>query len=159
MMRLNVRNIIVLVALTAGVSYAQQAEVKPKKPKPKGEAYLAGGQYGSGSIPLAQFDSLIGKPLIARDTLGRFCPVIKFDFTFAERGLYEDSTGRLTIMTDYYVTPSDSGALLPPFWIEQLKRRAKIGDTVYFDQILAEYPDSVNAQHFYTHPLKLVISE
>src|SRR5690606_23156656 len=97
--------------------------------------YLAGGQVGSGTVQLAVFDALVGEAPVARDSLGRICSIVKFDFTFAERGLFEDSTGRLTIMTDYYATQSEDGKL-PEFWVKELRERAKVGDTLYFEDIL-----------------------
>lgn len=141
-----------------GVTYAQQAEQSGTKPKPKGNAFLSGGQYGTGNIPLATFDALIGKAPIAKDSLGRECAVHSFDLTFAERGIFEDSTGRLTIMTDYYTTKSEDGKL-DSFWVKELQYRAKIGDTVYMDNIVATYPDTAALHYFYTYPLKLVITE
>jgi hypothetical protein len=153
---------IIPVLLLLGLSYgllaqAQKSEPKPKKKIiPKGEAYLAGGNISSGNISKQAFDSLIQLPLIAKDTQGNLRPVIDFQFSFAERALYEDSTGRPVIMTDYYSVACPDGKL-PAEWIKMLHERAKNGDTVYVDEIMSYYPDTKNTR-FYTKPLKLIIT-
>src|SRR6185312_4021812 len=92
----------------------------------------------SGKISKHVFDSLIGYGLIAKDSANKEHPVVQYTFTYAERGAYEDSTGRLKIMTDYQTIESDKGKL-PEFWTKLLKERTKGGDTATFTEITAVY--------------------
>ncbi len=100
---------------------------------------------------------MIAYPLIAKDTQGVEHRVINFSFGYAERGLFEDSTGKLKIMTDYYATESEQGKL-PEFWIKNIRERSKAGDTAYFDLIMANYTDT-GKSYFYAEPIKLLITE
>lgn len=135
---------------------AQKKPVDQKKIVHKGKTYLFNG-IGNGKISKKMFDSLLDYNLIARDTQNREHPVIQYTFTFAERGVYEDSTGKLRIMTDYNSIESEKGKL-PDFWIRNLKTRIKAGDTAMFSEVLSTYHDSLRTR-FYAEPLKLVITD
>lgn len=153
----------VLPVLVAGVVFAgslvqaQQKSPQKKKIVHKGKACLADGKTGTGAISKAAFDSLVAYPLIARDTQGREHKVLSYAFSYAERGLFEDSTGKLKIMTDYYATESEKGKL-PEFWLKNIRERSKAGDTVYFDLIISNYTDT-GRSYFYAEPFKLVITD
>ena len=134
----------------------QKKPVEKKKIVHKGKAYLFNGM-GSGKISKKMLDSLLNYNLIARDTQNREHPVIQFTFTYAERGAYEDSTGKLRIMTEYYSIESEQGKL-PDFWMRNLRERSKAGDTAIFSEVLSTYQDSLRTR-FYAEPLKLIITD
>jgi hypothetical protein len=134
----------------------QKKPVEKKKIVHKGKTYLFNGM-GSGKISKKMFDSLINYNLIARDSQNREHPVIQFTFTYAERGAYEDTTGKLRIMTDYNSIESEQGKL-PDFWTRNLKERSKAGDTAIFSEVLSTYQDSLRTR-FYAEPLKLIITD
>ena len=151
---------VILLLAFAGGLVAQTTKNQPKEKKKivhRGTSYLAGGNITSGTISKKAFDSLIALPLIAKDTLGNERQVVDFVFSYAERGLYEDSTGRPMIVTDY-LSVSCPGGRLPDEWVKMLHDRSKRGDTAYVDEVLAVYPDKVQTR-FYTTPIKLVITE
>jgi hypothetical protein len=134
----------------------QKKPVEKKKIVHKGKTYLFNGM-GNGKISKKMFDSLLDYNLIARDTQNREHPVIQYTFTYAERGAYEDSTGKLRIMTDYYSMDSEKGKL-PDYWARSIKERSKAGDTAMFFEVLSTYQDSLRTR-FYAEPLKLIITD
>lgn len=149
---------VMLLGMVLAFSLVQGQQQKPQQKKKivhKGKAFLADGKTATGTISKAAFDSLIALPLTARDTVGREHKVLNFSFSYVERGLYEDSTGKLKIMTDYYATESEKG-VLPEFWLKNIRERSKAGDTAYFDEIISNYTDTGKV-FFYAEPLKLVI--
>lgn len=134
----------------------QKKPAEKKKIVHKGKTYLFNG-IGNGKISKKLLDSLLNYNLIARDTQNREHPVIQFTFTYAERGAYEDSTGKLRIMTDYYSIESEQGKL-PDFWMRNFRERSKAGDTAIFSEVLSTYQDSLRTR-FYAEPLKLIITD
>ncbi len=158
---------VIIIALAGAFSLAQAQQRKaqpslqkaepPKKITHKGKAFLSDGKTSSGTINKRVFDSLIAYPLVAKDTLGREHQVIGYTFSYSERGLYEDSTGKLRIMADFYSTASENGKL-PDFWLQNIRERSKGGDTAYFDQVISKYADT-GKSFFYVQPLKLIITE
>ncbi|MBK7762655.1 MAG: hypothetical protein IPI46_04695 [Bacteroidetes bacterium] len=80
------------------------------------------------------FDSIVAFPLCARDSNQNVLPITGFDITYAERGLYEDSTGLPIIFTDYTHAKID-GNSLPKKWIDIFKERSYKGDTIFFENI------------------------
>lgn len=151
---------VVLLGMVLAFSLVQGQQQKPQQKKKiihKGKAFLADGRTATGTISKAAFDSLLAFPLIAKDTLGREHKVLNFSFGYAERGLFEDSTGKLKIMTDYFATESEHGTL-PEFWLKNIRERSKAGDTAYFDEVISNYTDTGKV-FFYAEPLKLVITD
>lgn len=147
---------IIGISLMVAVSTAQKPQA-PKKVVYKGKAYLAGGNISGGKISKKQFDSLIAFPLIAKDTTNADRSVSSFTFTYAERGVYEDSTGKPRIMADYYTTEGEQGKL-PAGWVEQIRSRTKEGDTVFYLHVMGTYPDSLHTR-FPAEPIKLILTE
>ena len=86
--------------------------------------------------------------LTSHDSLGRTFKVIGFNFTYAERNLYEDSIGNLVVKADFSTTYCH-GDTLPEILTRYIPasmsktneetpgfyQRVKPGDTVYFDRI------------------------
>lgn len=149
---------VMVLSIAGAFTLAQAQQQQPKKkPVHKGKAFLADGKTNSGGISKAAFDSLMAYPLIAKDTLGREHKVLGYTFSYAERGLFEDSTGKLKIMTDYYGTETEKG-LLPDYWLKTMRDRTKGGDTAYFDLIIANYTDTGKA-FFYAEPFKIYLRD
>jgi len=154
--------IFIIIALAVPGFFIARAQYtrKPlerKKIIHKGTTYLADGVTGSGTISKKRFDSLIALPVISRDSSGVERPVIEFVFSYAERALYEDSTGRPVVMTDYFSTTCPGGKLSDD-WVKVIRDKSKKGDTAYIDEVTAVYPDTLHTR-FYTTPVKLVITE
>jgi hypothetical protein len=144
------------ISLCMVVAQAQKPQQK-KKVAFKGKTYLYGGSIGNGKISKKMFDSLIAYPPVAKDTNSIERSVTQFNFSYAERGLYEDSTGTLRIMTEYYNTESVNGKL-PDDWVANMRTRSKGGDTVIIYDVMAKYSDSVNTR-FYSEPIKLILTD
>ncbi len=144
------------ISLCMLVAQAQKPQQK-KKVAFKGKTYLYGGSVGNGKISEKIFDSLIAYPPVAKDTNNVERHVTQFTFSYAERGLYEDSTGTMRIMTEYYNTESVNGKL-PEDWIANIRRRSKQGDTVIIYDVMARYADTGNVR-FYSEPVKLILTD
>jgi hypothetical protein len=145
-----------IIGMSVGILVAQ-TQKPPKKVSFKGKSYLYGGMISGGKISKSVFDSLIAYPLVASDTANNMREVVRFMFTYAERGLYEDSTGRPRIMTEYYYTEGIKDKL-PEDWVPVIRKRSKAGDTALFYDITAAYPDTLH-KRFYTEPIKLIITD
>lgn len=148
---------VIGISLCMLIAQAQKPQQKQKKVTFKGKSYLYGGTISSGTISKKLFDSLIAYPLVAKDSSNTERPVMRFEFSYSERGVYEDSTGKLRIMTDHYNTESKEGKL-PADWISSIRGRSKRGDTVVFFDILASFTDSLRTR-FYSEPIKLIITD
>jgi len=104
--------------------------------------YLGSSDYKGGMIPKPVFDSLIRKGVSARDSAGNNYKVSEFVFSYSERNIYEDSTGKLVIMTDY-LSEYCLGDTLSPSFQNFIYRdhRTKHGDTVYLDKVKVMLPE------------------
>lgn len=103
-------------------------------------AYLGHSDETGGQISKTMFDSLLKQGVTAKDSLGNVFKVDGFTFSYAERNLYEDSVGKLIILTDFFseYCPGDTlsrGISLNIYY------KTKPGDTAYFDNIKALLPD------------------
>jgi hypothetical protein len=152
--------IITLAVSLLGVCSFQGKQTSNKKPAKivfKGTTFLSGGNVGNGKISAKEFESLMKQPLVSKDSQGVLHPVVSYSFTYAERGAYEDSTGTLRIMTDYFTTESENGQL-PAYYINSLKDRVKYGDTVYYFNVQAAAADTGNAK-YHSLPMKLILTK
>lgn len=143
------------IAFIAILGHAQND--KNKKNVYKGKTLWSDGVTGTGKISKQLFDSMLDQRLVALDSAGNKHPVLFHLFMYAERGLFEDSMGKLRIMTDHYILQCDNGKL-PQDWVTNLRQRSKAGDTVYYNNVISSYDDS-GRYHFYSEPLKLIITE
>ena len=82
-----------------------------------------------------RFDQLAVLPLCAKDSNNTVFKIVSFDITYAERGLYQDSTGLPIVFTDYS-NVSCTGDTIPSRWINIFKERGYRVDTIMFDRIL-----------------------
>ncbi len=115
--------------------------VATNSPTPKiVHAYLGRSDYNSGDISKRTFDSLLKQGLTAKDAEGNRLKVDGFTFSYAERNLYEDSVGKLMVLTDFFseFCPGDTvsrGVSLNIYY------KTKPGDTAYFDNIKVLLPE------------------
>lgn len=107
----------------------------------------------SSSVEKNAFDILVGKKLCAKDSAGNLLTVESFTITYAERGLYQDSTGLPIIITEYS-TAECKGDTIPAQWIADFRERSYRGDTVYFDHVMARTADQKTQL---CKPVKIVI--
>lgn len=98
------------------------------------KAFLGCKQSDSFTISKDDFQRLIANKLCAKDSAGNVYPVSSFEITYAERGLFQDSTGLPIIFTDYSFTVC-KGDSIPSFWQADFRERGYKGDTIYFDRI------------------------
>ncbi len=98
------------------------------------DVYFGHTSISGGKLKKAVFDSLVKLGLSSRDTLGNTYKVLGFDFTYAERNLYEDSTANYIVVADYNYEycPGDT---ISKGISRSLFSRTKPGDTVFFDKI------------------------
>ncbi|MFT4062268.1 MAG: hypothetical protein QM642_07930 [Edaphocola sp.] len=146
-----------LLAIGSWAFQANKEQTSKKKVVFKGTTFLADGVHGNGTIGKTAFDSLLHFGLTSRDSANNLHLVASFTFGYAERGAYEDSTGTLRIMTDYYSVESEGGRL-PPEWVAGILDRTKEGDTATFFDVVASYADTGGAK-YHSKPLKLIIKE
>jgi hypothetical protein len=102
--------------------------------------YLGNSDYSGGLIKKKVFDSLLRQGLKSRDSLGNTYRPIGFDFSYAERNLYEDSAANLVVLTDFsseYCTGDTLSADISTSTenAQSIYQRTKAGDTAYFDHI------------------------
>lgn len=103
---------------------------------------LGNNGYTSGKVSWTIVDSLLQLKVAVKDPQsGKIYPAVGFSFYYAERGLYEDSTGKPKILTEYY-TLNLEGDSIPRFLNRGYQSKAKRGDTIKFYNILAK-ADSV----------------
>lgn len=98
------------------------------------DVYLANTNYARGAIRRVVLDSLLRKPLTSHDSTGKEYKVLGFDFTYAERGYFEDSAADLKVFTDYLFEycPGDT---ITENISHNLFDRFKPGDTVFIDHV------------------------
>lgn len=107
---------------------------KKKEEKPPIPLYLGKSNHTGGNIQHYLFDSLIRQGIVAKDSAGVVYAVDGFLLTYAERKLYEDSVGKLMVVTDY--NPQYCMAdTVPKFFLDILTDHTKYGDTVYIDKV------------------------
>jgi hypothetical protein len=98
-------------------------------------AFLACEKTDSISITKADFEKLVSSKLCAHDSANNVFPVASFEIIYAERGLFEDSTGLPIVFTDYS-NQTCKGDSIPMKWQNDFKERGYKGDTVFFDRII-----------------------
>jgi len=106
------------------------------------QPYLGYSDYTGGLITKRTFDSLLKQGIKAKDSAGNYYQVTGFTFGYGERNLYEDSVGKLMIITDY-VTEYCSGDTLTASLQQMIftENRTKARDTAYIDRIKVANPE------------------
>jgi hypothetical protein len=153
-MKLRANFLLGVCIAIAGIGYAQKAEEKKPAPKPKPiPVYLAG--VTGGAIGKRAFDDILMQKFTSKDSAGKTYMVDGFLLTYAERNLYEDSVGKLMVITDY-LSEVCYGDSLTTFLKNTLRERTKMGDTVIFDQITVRGADG---HGMHGKPMKFVIGK
>lgn len=153
-------SLIVALSMVACVSVFAQQKAKSaagtKQPEQKAvprrvlepQVYLGNSANWGGTIQKNTFRELMKQGLTSKDSMGRQYKIISFNFTYAERNLYEDSVGNLVVKADFSTTYCH-GDTLPDVLTRYIPasqskigeespgiyQRVKAGDTVYFDRI------------------------
>jgi len=151
-----------LLILSAQLS-AQSTKKEEKKAKAQAVAapvnmvlvYLGNSDYHGGDISKNNFDSHLKQGLVGKDSLGNTFKVDGFNFSYAERNLYEDSVGNLMVVTDY-VSEFCPGDTISPAVANNIFYKTKPGDTAYFDNIKVLLPDG---RKLATKPMKFVLTK
>lgn len=96
--------------------------------------YLGHSKNTGGPIKKSEFDELLKQGLTSADSLGNNYKVVGFQFSYAERNVYEDSMGNLQMMMDYSYEfcPGDT---ITSSISSSIYDRTKPGDTLYFDRV------------------------
>jgi len=140
-------NILLLVLFSAiGVNLlAQQAAKGKTEGKQPANAtagkkiflppvYLGKSEYRNGPIKRETFKELLKQGLTSHDSLGNRYRIVGFQFSYAERMVYEDSLGNLQMVMDY-ASEYCPGDTMTAGIAESIYERVKPGDTLYFDRI------------------------
>lgn len=127
------------ILLLFGFSIAEQND-RDSARKSKYISYLGCAITDSAAIDKNMFDQLVSLPLCAKDSAESYCKVQSFEVTYAERGLYQDSTGLPIVVTDY-TQFNCKGDTIPKSWVEVFRERSYKGDTIFIDKIIARSPD------------------
>jgi hypothetical protein len=150
-----------LMCWAGPVGWGQRADKKGKEAARKlppvqwVDVYLGASGLKSGAMRKPVFDSLIRQGITAREADGRKLRIEGFQFSYAERGLFEDSTGNLITVTDY-IGEYCFGDTLSSTIKEGLPERTKAGDTAFIDNIRVVMANGSKAQG---RPLKIVLTK
>jgi hypothetical protein len=102
-------------------------------PRSNAILYIGGPNVSKGGkLTKANFLNYIQAPFCAVDSANRTLQVESFDFTYCEKQLSEDSTGREIIVTEC-IGDNISSASLSKKWIDNFNERAFKGDSIVFD--------------------------
>lgn len=106
------------------------------------------------TVKAEKADSLLKQHLFIKDTKGnKVLPVLGFELLYAERGLFEDSTGRPIIVTEYYQTQSASDTVAA-YFLRSLQDMYKAGDTIKIQNIFGKVGDK-----YFNAPNQVIILE
>jgi hypothetical protein len=133
-------NIFLLVFLLAiGLNLLAQQKTKGKATNVAGKlllpnTYLGRSEHSGGPIQKGTFDELLKQGVTAHDSMGNKYKVVGFQFSYAERNVYEDSAGNLQMVMDYAYEycPGDT---VTSTIAASICERTKPGDTLYFDRV------------------------
>jgi hypothetical protein len=103
--QISVKILLAVCGILLGSIFIWAQKPQFEKKYYNGTAYLSDKVTKSGTIKVADFLRLVDQPLAVKDHRdGSFNEALIFVFTYAERGLYEDETGKPMIVTDYLST-------------------------------------------------------
>lgn len=134
------RKLLIVVLVSIGlIAWAQNPKKQaPIKPVEKLYNITFGAKGDTFTyINKQHVDSIIRMPIQLIDKAGERYTATAFDVIYAEWGVYEDSTGRDKIMTEYY-TLNVNGSQLPSFFADNISSLAKAGDTLTIYRVFAE---------------------
>lgn len=144
--------------VTASVCDAQKSGVKSPASKTKAapkesakphkvfmpQSYLGSTAYFSGTIPVDVLAGLLKQGVSSRDTAGNSYKVVGFNFSYAERRIYEDSAANPMLVVDY-LSEYCPGDTLSSAVSSYLGERLKPGDTLYYQNVSISKPSMENA--------------
>jgi hypothetical protein len=95
-----------------------------------------GAQLKSGTYTVKDILAIVGQKISAtNDKTKEQFKVNKYDFTYSEHNLYEDSTGLPVILTDVHFAEL-TGDSITTYWQKFLRNHLYKGDTVRFSGII-----------------------
>ena len=102
--------------------------------------YLGRSEFSGGKLGAKAFDSLLKQGIHSHDSLGNEFKVLGFNFSYAERRLFEDSVGDLKWQIDFSseYCPGDT---ITSNVAESIYRRIKHGDTVFIEHAVVVKPN------------------
>ena len=118
----------------AAASAAKGAVASPARKLFFPLVYMGAGSFCGGPVQKDMLNKYLGQGLEGRDSLGNRYKVIGFDFTYAEKNIYEDSTGYPMVVMDYTNEPV-KGNVPGTDILQVVGDKLKPGDTVFFDHI------------------------
>jgi hypothetical protein len=160
MMTRSVSILLVLVCCCLGLSAQKAAHGDAGKQPPRNSSkpkklllptvYLGQSDITGGEIQKDKFTKLMKQGLTSRDSLGIKYRVIGFDFTYAERKLYETENADLVVMTDLSSEHFEGDTLSSNIAYSTenftgIYDRIKPGDTLYFDHVQVVKLNSIPA--------------
>lgn len=131
-----------------------KAVAADKTTTPVAKTFLGSSGLQGGPITKANFDRYLKQGLTARDSAGSTFEVKEFMFSYAERNLYEDSVGKLMILTDF-LSEFCPGDTVTTAVANNIYYKTKPGDTAYFDHIKVRVPST--GQIISSSPMKFVL--
>lgn len=138
-----------LLSLIAAGTLLVQAQATRKPPVQKSRVHyniqLGKAPSDFAFVSVRQFDSLISLPVYLKDSIGNFYEATAFEAIYAQWGLFEDSTGREKIMTEYY-NMNVLGSVMPTYFRQQLSDMAKVGDTLTLQNVWTEKKDATGTK-------------
>lgn len=140
------------------VANAQNAKA-PEKNKTVYTATLGENGYKHGSrVSVSQLDSLLALPIYLNDNEGNVFLSEGYEFLYAERGAYEDSTGKPVILTDY-LSINVFGSTIPAFFADEIRTLYKAGDTLIYGHIIGKKTGAEKPETISSTPIKIVITK
>ena len=163
----------IILLVTFGVSlWAQQKGAKPpvktegntaksnKKSLYMPVVTIGRSGYSGGLIKADQFKSILKDGLKSQDSTGQMLKVVSFNFTYGERGFFEDSAGEIHMMMDL-MSEFCIGDTISSNVGGVIYERVKAGDTIYFSQIALEkrWPKANKTDTFLGKSFKCAITK
>lgn len=124
-----------------------------EQPKPRYDTFFGCHHAGIVTLDVNQFIQMLNQPICAKDSSNNMFKVESYDITYAERGVYQDSTG-LPIITVDYTSDHCKGDSVTTNWKQIFKERAFKGDTIYIEKVSIK--DQAN-KYVYSKGVKIIL--
>ncbi len=152
------KKIFLACGLLVGLFSVLNAQQGEKKTVYNGQGFLGDKITQSGKLPVEQFKAFMNQPVYVKDSTGKEFRAYDYTFTYAERGLFQDSLGSPIVVTDYFSTTCPGGQMSQD-WIQLFGDRVKPGDTAFIDQITVIDSSGKKPTIFVAAPLKIVLTK
>lgn len=129
-----------------------------KKRPPKPVVYLGRSNFSGGEILVKDFDSLLKQGITARDDKGNAMKILGFNFNYAERRLFENEEGEMSMQIDF-ATEFCPGDTITSNISGSIYDRIKGGDTVFIAEILLEKKMGNDVDTVFGKEMKCVIKK